>query len=249
MYNIFSLLIILFVYIKYSQIEFKTVSLFILVGSTLIINAWILRGYETKSLNSIPLIIAPILFLLGAIIWVIPTLVNPKYYARNLSIWVIIGSFVITLCIIITLYLWISLSTKYLFGFVSLSIEIYLFYRVITDIKFTKIKESQNNKVDLQDILRTYAKPPKITEEEVFISKEKKICMVCKGNVARNNIYLCPDCNTFYCNKCSSTLADLENMCWVCDTPFDESKPIKPLKKEEEEIAVEEKTQQNGKKK
>ena len=37
--------------------------------------------------------------------------------------------------------------------------------------------------------------------------------------------------NTFYCNNCSESLAELENMCWVCNTPFDKSKPVIPSKK------------------
>lgn len=31
----------------------------------------------------------------------------------------------------------------------------------------------------------------------------------------------------------------LENMCWVCNTPIDESKPSKPYKNAEKEVAVE----------
>jgi len=41
--------------------------------------------------------------------------------------------------------------------------------------------------------------------------------------------------------KCARTLSDLENMCWVCESPFDESKPVIPYKKEEEKVEVEEK--------
>lgn len=29
-------------------------------------------------------------------------------------------------------------------------------------------------------------------------------------------------------------------MCWVCDTPFDKSKPMKPYKKDEEKVITEE---------
>ena len=35
-------------------------------------------------------------------------------------------------------------------------------------------------------------------------------------------------------------------MCWVCETPFDESKPVKPYKKEVEKVEVEEKIQKKG---
>jgi len=48
-------------------------------------------------------------------------------------------------------------------------------------------------------------------------------------------MYICPDCDTFYCKKCSKTLVNLENACWVCNHPFDESKPVKPFEKEDQE--------------
>lgn len=101
-------------------------------------------------------------------------------------------------------------------------------------LKITKMIEidsrddiSINYKEDGLNIMEIFTKSMKVTEEEVSISKEKKICIVCKGKVQRNNIYLCPDCNTFYCQKCSNSLIDLENACWVCDTVIDESRPVK----------------------
>ena len=39
--------------------------------------------------------------------------------------------------------------------------------------------------------------------------------------------------------KCAQAMSDLENMCWVCETPFDESKPIRPYKKQAEELEFE----------
>jgi len=84
-----------------------------------------------------------------------------------------------------------------------------------------------------------FTKPQKVTEEEVSIAKEKKICLVCKGKVLGHNVFICLGCDTFYCQKCAYALENLENACWVCETPFDESKPSKPYKKVEEEIKVE----------
>ena len=43
-------------------------------------------------------------------------------------------------------------------------------------------------------------------------------------------MYTCPACDALYCIKCSDSLSNLENACWVCNTPFDESKPTKPFK-------------------
>jgi len=71
-----------------------------------------------------------------------------------------------------------------------------------------------------------------ITEEEISFHMEKKICVVCKGNVSRVN-YMCPKCNTLYCVNCSEALSNLENICWVCNEPIDETKPVRPYKEGE----------------
>lgn len=73
-----------------------------------------------------------------------------------------------------------------------------------------------------------------IFEEKVEVHKERKICMICKGDVSRY-IYVC-DCNAIYCENCVKALINLENACWVCDRAIDTSKPIKYFMKDEVEI-------------
>ena len=111
--------------------------------------------------------------------------------------------------------------------------------------KKERIKPKKEVKVK-GDLFRISKRPDQITEEEVSISKEKKICLVCKGRVRHFNVYIC-DCDTFYCAKCARALIVLENMCWACSGPIDKSKPIKPYKREEEEIEISEKPQKKPK--
>ena len=77
----------------------------------------------------------------------------------------------------------------------------------------------------------------KVTEEEISFHLERKICVVCKGDVSRVN-YMCPKCNTLYCVNCSEALSNLENMCWVCNEPFDETKPVRPQKAGDEAVDI-----------
>ncbi len=79
---------------------------------------------------------------------------------------------------------------------------------------------------------------PQVTEERVSVSKEKKICLVCKGEVFRFS-FIC-ECGAIYCGNCAQALTNLENMCWVCDIPIDYLKPAKPSM-EEEKVKIEEK--------
>jgi tetratricopeptide (TPR) repeat protein len=80
---------------------------------------------------------------------------------------------------------------------------------------------------------------PQVTEMKVAISKETKICLVCRGEVLKFS-YIC-ECGANYCENCARALANLENLCWACDVPIDSLKPVKPYKKEAESVKVEEK--------
>ncbi len=72
-----------------------------------------------------------------------------------------------------------------------------------------------------------------VIEEKVTISKEKKICLVCRSEVLRFS-YIC-ECGAMYCESCARAVSNLENVCWACDIPIDYSKPVKPFKMEEKE--------------
>ncbi len=78
-----------------------------------------------------------------------------------------------------------------------------------------------------------------VREEKVVISKETKICLVCRGEVFGFS-YVCK-CGANYCENCARALSNLENVCWACNIQIDYSKPVKPFKDEMENINVEEK--------
>ena len=80
----------------------------------------------------------------------------------------------------------------------------------------------------------------KVTIEEVAISKEKKICLVCRGDVLRFS-YIC-ECGAIYCGNCAQALTNLENACWACYAPIDFLKPVKPYKDEDEKVKIGEKS-------
>jgi tetratricopeptide (TPR) repeat protein len=77
-----------------------------------------------------------------------------------------------------------------------------------------------------------------ITEDKVAIHQEKKICLVCRGEVLRFS-YICV-CGAIYCENCARAVSDLENVCWACEAPIDYTKPIKSFDQEEGKIKVRE---------
>ncbi|MFX1571186.1 MAG: hypothetical protein ACFFB0_00385 [Promethearchaeota archaeon] len=250
---------VLYLYTKWSRPEFKAVSSFFLFGFLSFIFSLILALRAHKSLNWYSLFLSPILLILGCIIIVIPMIIKPELITRALFYWVFFAFLAIPLIVfilIVDITIFIerrpeAFSFLYIIEILVLVIYVYtLFYLIIrnTRSELASKKEEKEKKVDT-DVLGIFTRRQKITEEEVTVSKEKKICLVCKGKLERK-IYICPECDTFYCNKCADTLSNLENICWVCNHPFDESKPVRSLKQEEEieEISPSDQSQKKNKK-
>ena len=223
----------LYLYAKKSSPKLKIISSFFLFGFSLQLIGVALRNRGLKGINIFPIIIAPIFIILGVLVIISSTYINPINFARTIKYWVLVPVLLLP-WILFMIAIMNNLSADYLISaFIVSTLSSILVILLLKDYIKSSVHSGQ------QDILGIFVKPQKTTEEEVSISKEKKICLVCKGKVARSNIYLCPECDTFYCKKCSTALSDLENMCWACDTPFDTSKPSKPFQKEEkEEIKV-----------
>ena len=83
-------------------------------------------------------------------------------------------------------------------------------------------------------------KMERVSEEEVTVYNESQTCLVCKGSAEGFNIYVCPTCNSHYCEVCTQAVIDLENQCWSCNSPIDASKPVKPYKPKIEVIDTKE---------
>jgi len=80
-----------------------------------------------------------------------------------------------------------------------------------------------------------FIRPDNFDEEDLSLYKERKICLICKGAATGFEVYVCTECGVLYCLKCAKALSSLENLCWACNAPIDQSKPIKPLENEQEE--------------
>ena len=124
----------------------------------------------------------------------------------------------------------------------------YLKYLGIKEEPAEPKKTRPKKEIKVEDALfRLTKRPEQITDEEVTFHREKKICLVCKGKLSKFNIFIC-NCDALYCEKCAHALSDLENMCWVCNAPIDDSKPVKALKEEREfDVEISDKTSKKGK--
>lgn len=235
---------VLYLYTKWSRLEFKAISSFLSFGFLLFIISLNLAKSAHKELGVYPLMLSPLLSIFGCCIIILPTILNPKFLSRALIYWISYAIFTIPFLIaIIIINLFKKLPILFIIEFFISFVYIYvLFFFTIRNIRSGIITEIQKkDKGTSPQILGTFARPEKVTEEEVIYHRERKICLVCKGKLLRS-IYLCPECDALYCIKCSDAISSLENACWSCFTPVDPSKPVELKEKEvEKEIKVSEK--------
>jgi hypothetical protein len=131
---------------------------------------------------------------------------------------------------------------------IGLICNFWFFYIALREDPIEPQKKPRKKEIMVEESLfRISERPDYISEEEVTYYKEQELCLVCKGRVDRIN-YICPQCRVLYCLNCYHAISDLENACWVCDTPIDPSKPVKISKKEEEVEVLESEKDDKSKK-
>jgi hypothetical protein len=98
--------------------------------------------------------------------------------------------------------------------------------------------EFEGPKISLITTL-SYSRPEDLSEQDLLYFREQTLCTVCRTSlVGFSSIFICPECKTLYCEKCARELVKIDNMCWGCSGPIEESMPIKPIKQEDENIVV-----------
>jgi len=245
--NIFIILLILIWFSKRSSREFQAVSSLMLVGLFLFFIGWAADASVIKESNIIHPNIPPILIIVGALVAISPTIINPEAFSKSITNWTIflVFNFILIVFVLMAAVGLNLLATyKLPFGFTILGWVIcglfiisivYLIFRIIKLIKPPKVLGQYTiDEKEKLEFLKGFTKRKKITEEEVALYKEKKICLVCKGKIGGFNVFLCPKCDVLYCGKCAQVLSTLENICWICNTPLDETKPVRKIEKEEE---------------
>jgi len=96
--------------------------------------------------------------------------------------------------------------------------------------KNKSVKLSESNRKNKVKIIEGIFRVRKNTDSEkkYRIRKEKKKCIVCKGNTSSFNVFIC-ECGSFYCKKCAQALMKLENSCWACNLPINKKESINTL--------------------
>ncbi|MFX1569298.1 MAG: hypothetical protein ACFFCV_13120 [Promethearchaeota archaeon] len=239
----FIVYIIFYLYTKWSRIEFKAITAFfslalilMLVGNNLTSN--VIRGYfgELVVPRIFYLYIGPILSLMGFLIMIVPAVADPDALSRASKYWIILGIFMGVVAgfqLLTTINIgFIELAITYVIGIIFYVVVV---YKIIKNIR----SEIKSEKPD-HDILKMFSRPQEISVKDITYSKENMVCLVCKTNISKLNLFRCRKCAVLYCQNCVEKLGDLENACWVCNTPFYKKKPSKPFNIKEQEEQKEE---------
>jgi len=209
-----------------SNTEFQNISMMTLIGLMIYFLFSMSRGPEIRELNIISPSFIAFFYMLSIVFYIIPMLIDLERLskANPLYFWLI---FIIvnSLFIILGIYFLTTPSVPIYLPIATFQINIPIFFILLYIFR----KNRKNAPVQEIPLLKMFSKPQKVTEEEVSISKERKICLVCKTRVSRHNIYICPGCDTLYCEKCAHTLEGMENACWACETAFNELIPRKTI--------------------
>ncbi|MFX1340061.1 MAG: DC1 domain-containing protein [Promethearchaeota archaeon] len=125
----------------------------------------------------------------------------------------------------------LSCAVVFYFGIKEESVE-------VSETKIIK-SEFEGPKISLVTSLETYSKPDELSEEAIQYMREQTLCIICKAKLQGFvSIYICPQCKTFYCEKCAKELVQIDNMCWGCMKAIDDTKPIKPIEEIDKDIIV-----------
>lgn len=227
--NIVCLSIMFILFSIKSKQEFQTISSVMTIGFTVFLIGWAFETIIIKDLNIIYSAIPSIFIIAGALIALSPLIINLDFFSRRLANGIVLISITIIFLFLgftfftnlpLTIFILIIIVIS---GIVLGLVIVYIIFNLMKRLR-TRVPQEREEKESLKNFLTIFTKPQTITEEEIELYRKEKICIVCKSKISRFN-YVCPECDVLYCLRCSKALSNLENACWVCETPFDEVKP------------------------
>ena len=87
--------------------------------------------------------------------------------------------------------------------------------KILVPAKAKKIKK-EDGRDDKKELTSEEREELAKTEKEVGVEEKEFICVVHKGPIV-GNVYICPNCRTFYCVKCATALKEKGEHCWSCE--------------------------------
>ncbi|MFW9951908.1 MAG: sensor histidine kinase [Candidatus Thorarchaeota archaeon] len=160
---------ILFLYTKWSHLEFKAVSSFLLFGFLLFILSLNLAKRAHKSLNVFPLYLSPLFFIIGCCITALPIIINPKVLSKALFYWILFTILTMLMFLPILIFdIIFGLNIIFLVEFYAIFGYIYgLIFFIIKDIRSAMIRSTPVAKIKEEtpktNFLAMFTRPDQVT--------------------------------------------------------------------------------------
>lgn len=193
--NVIIVILILYWFYKNSSKEFQIITIFFYLGMIVIIVGGLFNWRRFREIYAIPPTYGYFVTILGVIMITIPLLIEPEKFTRSkilkpVNVWILILIIMSTLLPLSILTLINTEVSSQLDAFIMIVSTIFVCIILIMISlrnirKHMKKEEIPKTEADSPDLMKIFTKPQKLTEEEVSISKEKKVCLVCKGGVTR----------------------------------------------------------------
>ena len=166
--------LILFLYTKWSHLEFKAVSSFLLLGFLLFMNSLILVERGHKDLNTYPLFLSPFIFIVGCCITILPIIINPKVVSRPLIYWIffaILAFPLFIIMIVVDIFIGIphpAFNSGFIIEILIAFVYIFIiFFFIIRDIRSKMISISQEkykgDEDNKTDFLAMFTRPQQVS--------------------------------------------------------------------------------------
>ncbi|MFW9864698.1 MAG: sensor histidine kinase [Candidatus Thorarchaeota archaeon] len=165
---IFSVPLILYFYTKWSHLEFKAVSSFLLFGFILFMISLNLAKRAHKLLDVFPLFLSPLVLIIGCCFTIVPIIINPKALSGALKYWIFFAILTIPLLFsILIIDIFNELNFIFILEFIGATLYVYiLFFLVIREIRTERISVTQGMHIDDDietDFLEMFTRPQKVT--------------------------------------------------------------------------------------
>ena len=223
-----------------SKRESRAISYVMAIGYMIVLIGWALEIFFLKNISPFPRWMPSLFLIIGVLVTLSPFIGYFELFNKliiRLTIFIVIGTLIVFLVITLVFNLQLDVLSLIIIWVSVLLLVLVVVYILLTLVR-KRDQESETRKEEMQDTIKMFTRPVNININDVKMYREKGLCLVCRNRISRLT-YVCPECESLYCLKCSTALTNLENFCWVCETPFDESKPIKLEKRSDEEISVE----------
>lgn len=152
---------------KWSKFEFKLISSLLLLGFEFIVFGLVFGNPDIKRMNFFPVFLSPLSIIIGTVICLSPTFINPRIYTQSSKFWFRIN----TIFIIFVIFMEFIFIYYRFPIYLCIAHLIYATFVIYTFIRIERIVKSQKNEIinmKFSNLLSVFAKDGEVIEKLII---------------------------------------------------------------------------------